>query len=118
MAIARAKDDEKKRKASEKADREAAREDKRRKTQCEAHAKSAALVEKIPAGGLRVIDSLVVDDLKAMLRSEARSKASEPKGNKADLTARVLDLRRVKAAVAERGRRAAAERVSALACAR
>jgi len=75
MAIARAKDDEKKRKASEKADREAAREDKRRKTQCEAHAKSAALVEKIPAGGLRVIDSLVVDDLKALLRSEARSKA-------------------------------------------
>jgi len=39
------------------------------------HHKSAALVEKIPAGGLRVIDSLVVDDLKALLRSEARSKA-------------------------------------------
>eukprot|EP00873_Tetraselmis_striata_P013839 jgi/Tetstr1/434103/TSEL_023247.t1 len=74
----------KKRKASEKADPEAAREDKRRKTQCEAHTKLAALVEKISAGGLRVIDSLVVDDLKAMLRSEARSKAPEPKGNKAD----------------------------------
>eukprot|EP00873_Tetraselmis_striata_P011355 jgi/Tetstr1/431619/TSEL_021149.t1 len=108
MAIVRAKDDEKKRKASDKPDREAAREDNRRKTQCEAQTK-----EKISAGDLCVIDSTVVDALlKALLLSKARSEALEPKGNKAYLYARMLDLRRVKAAVAEHGRRAATERAS------
>jgi hypothetical protein len=93
--LKRAHDLEKKRKASDKAIKEEAKNANRRKAVVEAVTHAITLLETIAALGLGTVESLQVKYLKAMLQYDD-PKAPEGKGNKADLKERVLALASVK----------------------
>jgi hypothetical protein len=94
IALKRAQDLEKKRRASNKAQKEEARNAKRRKAVVEVGTHAVTVFETIAARGLGTIDSLQVDtlqDMKAMLQRDD-PEAPEAKANKAGLRDRVLAL--------------------------
>jgi hypothetical protein len=93
--VHRAQDLEKKRKASDKALKEEAKNAKRRKAVVEAATHAITLLGSIAARGLGTVESLQVKDLKAMLQYDD-PQAPEAKGNKADMKERVPALAGVK----------------------
>jgi hypothetical protein len=91
IALKRAEDLEKERMASDRAQKEEAKNAKRRKAVVEVVTHAITILETIAACGLGTVDSLKVKDLKAMLQHYVLE-APEAKGNNADLRDRVMVL--------------------------
>jgi hypothetical protein len=96
----RFKDNERKRKAQEKADIDEERESKQRRNVVGAITKALTLLEKVAKGGPSVVKSLRVTDLKALLAHSDLQGGTDVKVGKAELLERVMALVSVKSTVA------------------
>jgi hypothetical protein len=100
LAILQLKDNERKRKAQEKAARDEERESKQRRNVVGAITKALTLLEKVAEGGPHVVKAPRVTDLKALLAHDDLQGGTDVKGNKVELLMRVMALASVKSAVA------------------
>jgi hypothetical protein len=99
LEILRAKEADRRRIAEEKYARDEAREQKRRRTIVDNVNKATHLLTTISNSGPSKLNSLVVNDLKALL-THSDPEGKEQKGNKAELLARVKILESVQGALA------------------